>query len=221
MISCAARTIAFAAPRVERAEREIGFRRGALDDGERLDDRQRHALARRCGNCCASARSARPSSGPPATSIGPNESVSVRVFTSSGSGRAAPLRRRRRCRRVSAHRRLRSRQGIRALLAVGAAPAAAVLRPWSAARGCVRRSLTVRAVSNCKPNCAAGSTKAITASNGTVIRSGTPPNDRPTSKASSSTCEIPELMLQHDGHRACGYCVAHPLRTAGRPAPWC
>ena len=32
------------AARIERSERQIGFRRGALDDGERADDRARHAL---------------------------------------------------------------------------------------------------------------------------------------------------------------------------------
>ena len=34
----------FGAARVERAELAIGLRRGALDDGQRADDRQRHAL---------------------------------------------------------------------------------------------------------------------------------------------------------------------------------
>src|SRR5580704_9544160 len=29
---------------IERSERQLGFRRGALDDGERPDDRARHAL---------------------------------------------------------------------------------------------------------------------------------------------------------------------------------
>src|ERR1700722_6169233 len=41
--------------------------------------------------------------------------------------------------------------------------------------------------SNWKPNCTAGSKNAVTASNGTARRSGTPPNDKPTSKPSSST----------------------------------
>src|SRR5579863_4481244 len=42
-------------------------------------------------------------------------------------------------------------------------------------------------VSNWKPNCTAGSKKAVMASNGITRRSGTPPNDRPTSNASSLT----------------------------------
>src|ERR1700722_9404437 len=41
--------------------------------------------------------------------------------------------------------------------------------------------------SNWKPNCTAGAKNAVPASNGTARRSGTPPNDKPTSKPSSST----------------------------------
>ena len=38
------------------------------------------------------------------------------------------------------------------------------------------------------------------ARNGTCSRSGTPLKERPTSKAASVTVEIPELVLQDDGH---------------------
>ena len=49
------------------------------------------------------------------------------------------------------------------------------------------------------------------ASNGTTSRSGTPPNDSPTSNASSLDLEIPELVLQHDGHFF-GILRAQPVR---------
>ena len=59
-------TIALARRRVERAELEIGLGRGALDDGERARSAGAACAPRRCGNFCASARSARPNSGRPA-----------------------------------------------------------------------------------------------------------------------------------------------------------
>jgi hypothetical protein len=40
----------------------------------------------------------------------------------------------------------------------------------------------------------------LIATNGTTSRSGMPPKERPTSKRSSVTDEIPELVLQNDGH---------------------
>src|SRR5438552_12565916 len=41
--------------------------------------------------------------------------------------------------------------------------------------------------SNCRPNCTEGSKKLLIEANGTTSRSGTPPNDSPTSKRSSVT----------------------------------
>ena len=52
------------------------------------------------------------------------------------------------------------------------------------------------------------------------IRSGTPPNDRPTSNASLGHDEVPELMLQDDGH-VLRIARAHAAPTAARRAPWC
>ena len=67
--------------------------------------------------------------------------------------------------------------------------------------------------SNCRPNCTDGSKKPLIASNGTASFSGMPPNDRPTSKPVSLTLEIPELVLQDDGHLL-GILRAQPVRHA-------
>ena len=48
------------APAVERTEIAVDLGRRALDQAERAHDLDRHAFACRCGNCAASARSARP-----------------------------------------------------------------------------------------------------------------------------------------------------------------
>ena len=64
-------------------------------------------------------------------------------------------------------------------------------------RRCRRRSSMV---SNCRPNCTDGSKKPLIASNGTPSRSGMPPNERPTSKPVLGHFQVPELVLQDDGH---------------------
>ena len=76
--------------------------------------------------------------------------------------------------------------------------------------------------SNCRPNCTDGSKKPLIASNGTSSFSGTPPNDRPTSKAVVGHRQIPELVLQDDGHlfrdiaRAAARTGARPRRVVSK-----
>ena len=60
------------------------------------------------------------------------------------------------------------------------------------------------------------------ASNGTARRSGTPPNDRPTSNTVVADDQVPELMLQDDRH-GFGILRAHALGQphAGRRGGKC
>ena len=74
--------------------------------------------------------------------------------------------------------------------------------------------------SNCRPNCTDGSKKPLIASNGMPSFSGMPPNDRPTSKPRSLTVEIPELVLQDDGHLL-GILHAQPVRHPHALGLWC
>ena len=67
--------------RVEAADARVHPRRGLLDEAQRMDDLQRHLLARAEREIArSSARSARPNRRLPGTSIGPKLSVSVRVL---------------------------------------------------------------------------------------------------------------------------------------------
>ena len=94
--------------------------------------------------------------------------------------------------RVWRQRAIRVAAGAGSVVAVGAGVAgqAFLLSPCS--RGLLdirRRSAALHSMtsSNCRPNCTEGSKKPLIASNGTERRSGTPPNERPTSNPSSLT----------------------------------
>ena len=162
--------------------------------------------------------------GPPSHAKAVARAGASRYFLRNGRGRTLRRAGRRRLRRLlsrSGRAATSSARFRRGSLGGSASrwPASPPVLPAASAGSAAGAGASVTS-SNCSRIAPTDRRTPLTASNGTSSRSGMPPNDRPTSKASSPTVEIPELVLQHDGHFL-RILRAHALATAARLGTWC